>query len=341
MATEQGGLLLGKGAEAPAIPSLDELFARLLSDAWQRRRDAGLISQTEMFRWIHDAGDGLPGVVVDLYGDAARVEFYDDAWQAPSRVLRDCLLDHPRVHSVILVFRDPRGKATSFQVSGKAVGGYRVLTEDGIRYALRLADPDALGTGIFMDHRAGRRRVRAASQGGRVLNLFAHAGAFGNAAWAGGAHRIDQVDAARKCAGWASMNLALNGADPRAHRFMVEDAFKVLRRQKPGKAPYRAVICDPPTTAISPGGKRFLARDHLSDMARMAALGLGEGGLLVLSTNDRHLTSQAILQACEAGIEAAGRSMRSIEALPLPADFPLPDDDERLRPAKGALATLS
>ena len=68
--------------------------------------------------------------------------------------------------------------------------------------------------------------MRQCASGKRVLNCFAHAGAFGVAAAVGGATRVDHLDAARKCAPWAALNMALNGLNPRKHRFLVEDAFK-------------------------------------------------------------------------------------------------------------------
>jgi 23S rRNA G2069 N7-methylase RlmK/C1962 C5-methylase RlmI len=215
-----------------------------------------------------------------------------------------------------------------------------VVQEEGARFAVRLDEKDALGTGIFVDQREGRRWVRAHSRGKRVLNLFSHAGAFGVAAHQGHAHQIDQVDGARKCARWAALNLALNGADPRSHRFMVEDAFKILDRMGKGRATYDVVVCDPPTTAISPGGKRFVAKNELADMAECIGRGLSPGGRLVLSTNDRSLATSQLIALAQQGLRAAGRQVRSREALPLPADIPLPADDERLRPARGVLAEV-
>ena len=204
---------------------------------------------------------------------------------------------------------------------------------------VRVADERAVGSGVFVDQREGRRLVRAAAKGRVVVNLFAHAGAFGVAAAVGGAARVDHVDMAKKCAPWSATNLALNGFDPRGHRFIVDDALQVLANAARKRGGYGVVVCDPPTQAVRTDGSRFVLRHSLEELAEHGCRALDDGGLLLLSCNDRDVAVEAVLAAADAGARAAGRRIKSLVELPLPADC-TSVAALRGRPMRGAVLQL-
>src|SRR6202041_664546 len=119
--------------------------------------------------------------------------------------------------------------APRLPVRGEEAPAEIEILEDGIPYGVRLAD--GLQTGLFLDQRANRRRVREAVSGKRVLNLFAYTCAFSIAAARGGAARTVSVDAAvtaleRGRHGFERAGVACGSA----HTFAAEDAFGWLRR---------------------------------------------------------------------------------------------------------------
>lgn len=310
-----------------------------LEKAAARRRQLFLGSGTDMFRLVHGSQDGLPGLVIDIYASVARIEIYEDTWAAKISQISDFLSDlWPFPSCVCGVLRKARGKIEILHTRGHAPNGH-VVRENALRFWVRSAEADAAGAGLFADHREGRRLVRRAAAGRPVLNLFAHAGAFGVAALAGGASRIDHVDAAKKCAGWSALNLALNGENPRRHRFLIEDAFKVLSRAARKGPQYGVIVCDPPTTAIRPGGKRFVSRDHLPEMSQQACNALLEGGALLLSTNDRSVPVEEILAAAEQGAHVAGRRVAALIEIPRGPDIP-PSDLVHENPMRGIWMVL-
>jgi 23S rRNA (cytosine1962-C5)-methyltransferase len=296
---------------------------------------AALGAGTTAYRLVHDAADGLPGLVIDRYGPVARLELYDVArWRPEVSALTEVLLaEEPALRGVCALTRPRRGRGELWTVAGEVPSAH-VVQEDGWRFFVRVADAGAVGTGLFVDQREGRRLVLARGEGRPMLNLFAHAGGFGVAAAAGGASRVDHVDAARKCAPWAAVNLALNGADPRQHRFLVDDALKVLRRAGRRGPTYGVIVCDPPTTALTPKGERFKAREALGALAADASLALLPEGTLLLSTNDRSVSPAEVAEAAHAGAEAAGRRVRGLEEVAMPPDLP-PGSDPDLRPMRG------
>lgn len=317
----------------------------LVARAAARREEPGvrrrLGTGTDVYRLVHDAVDGLPGVVVDRYGPVARVELYEERLVEEAPALTRALVEAvPSLRGVVALHRPRRGKGRLWIAHGHVPSAH-VVHEDGWRFLVRTADEDAVGTGVFVDQREGRRMARALASGRPGLNLFAHAGGFGVALAAGGASRVDHVDAARKCAPWAAVNLALNGFDPRAHRFLVDDALKVLKRAGKRGPTYGVVVCDPPTTALDPRGKRFLARERLHELAEDACRALLDGGALLLSTNDRGVGVDEVAAAVERGAKAAGRALDEVREVPLGPDLPPSSTDPSLRPMRGVCAILA
>ena len=294
---------------------------------------------TDVVRVVDGEGDGLPGVVIDRYGPVLRVELWAQQWPADLSTHVDQLLRQTGAEAAVGVLRIAAGRSELRTVAG-TIPVAHVVHENGMRFLVRVADKDAVGSGVFVDQRLGRDLVRRHARGRVVVNLFGHAGAFSVAAAVGGAARVMHVDAAKKCAPWAAANLALNGVDPRAHRFVVEDALKVLSRL--AKRPHSAgiIICDPPTQAVRPDGTRFVARAALAEMARDAALALGPGGLLLMSTNDRDVSVEEVEDAVRQGVTSAGRSRFTVDELPLPADI-TSQKDARARPMRGVVIELA
>ena len=287
--------------------------------AVERRRALKLPPFTNVVRYVHEQADHLPRLVVEGYGSWARLEMKDEGYLPWADALGHRLLHHG-FGGVVFVHRTGK-KAVVRPLVGRCPTTL-VVQERGHRYAVRLVDEDAVGTGIFVDLREGRAMAEEAARGRPFLNLFAHAGAYGVAGLCGGASRVDHVDSGKKTASWAALNLALNGADPRQHKFIIDDAFKVLQKRAKRGPTYGVIACDPPTTALRPSGKRFVVRDELDNLARDACAALLDGGLLVLTCNDRNLTTADVERAARAGAALAGRDVDTCLALPLPPDLP-------------------
>jgi 23S rRNA (guanine2445-N2)-methyltransferase / 23S rRNA (guanine2069-N7)-methyltransferase len=166
-----------------------------------------------------------------------------------------------------------------------ATGEFREVEEAGLRFLVNFTD--YLDTGLFLDHRLTRARLRDAAAGKRFLNLFAYTGTASVYAAAGGARATTTLDMSRTYLDWARRNLDLNGfTDRRRHRLLQEDALNWLA--SPVDERYDLVFLDPPTVSRS---KRMsteldLQRDH-ARLIRAVLRRLAPGGLLVFSSNFR------------------------------------------------------
>jgi 23S rRNA (guanine2445-N2)-methyltransferase / 23S rRNA (guanine2069-N7)-methyltransferase len=188
--------------------------------------------------------------------------------------------------------------------------GERVIVEEGgLKFLVNFTD--YLDTGLFLDHRRTRARIRELAGGKRFLNLFCYTGAATVHAAAGGAVSTTSVDMSRTYIDWAKRNMAVNRLEG-AHEFVQEDCLAWLADNRAG--PWDLVFLDPPTFSNSKRMAREfdVQRDH-AELIRATMQRVAPGGLLVFSTNFRRFRMDA------AALEEV--DVRDISRATLPFDF--------------------
>jgi 23S rRNA (guanine2445-N2)-methyltransferase / 23S rRNA (guanine2069-N7)-methyltransferase len=193
-----------------------------------------------------------------------------------------------------------------------SAGRSHTVLESGLRFEVNF--DDYLDTGLFLDHRQTRARLRAAAQGRRFLNLFAYTGTASVYAAAGGAAATTSVDLSRTYLEWARRNLAANGFASAAHQLVQADCRQWLVEQGRAGARFDLIFLDPPTFSNSKrmDGVLDIERDHPELIEGCARL-LAPDGLIVFSTNSRRFRlSPTIAERYE---------LRDISAATLPPDF--------------------
>jgi 23S rRNA (guanine2445-N2)-methyltransferase / 23S rRNA (guanine2069-N7)-methyltransferase len=193
-------------------------------------------------------------------------------------------------------------------------GKFHTVLEDGLRFLVNF--DEYLDTGLFLDHRITRRRLREATAGRRFLNLFAYTGTATVYAVAGGAAATTAVDLSRTYLDWAERNLGLNTGSSKTHpnEFIQADCMEWLRDDARGAERYDVIFLDPPTFSNSKRmqGVLDIERDHPALIDACVRL-LAPGGLLVFSTNAQRFRLDVAL--------AERHAIRDISAATLPQDF--------------------
>ena len=196
---------------------------------------------------------------------------------------------------------------------------FHVVMEGGLQLIVNF--DDYLDTGLFLDHRITRARLREVSAGKRFLNLFAYTGTATVYAAAGGAAATTSVDMSRTYLEWAQRNLARNmGSSPQSpiaraqHEFVQADCVEWLREDARARERYDLIFLDPPTFSNSKRmqGVLDIERDHPMLIDACARL-LTPDGLLIFSTNAQRFRMDPAL--------AERYAMRDISAATLPRDF--------------------
>ena len=196
---------------------------------------------------------------------------------------------------------------------------FHVVLEGGLQFIVNF--DDYLDTGLFLDHRMTRSRLRQTAAGKRFLNLFAYTGTATVYAAAGGATTTTSVDMSRTYLDWAQRNLARNirnaqqSASGRPqHQFVQADCVEWLREDARAGERYDLIFLDPPTFSNSKRmqGVLDIERDHPALIDTCVRL-LAPGGLLVFSTNAQRFRLDPAL--------AERHAVRDISAVTLPRDF--------------------
>jgi 23S rRNA (guanine2445-N2)-methyltransferase / 23S rRNA (guanine2069-N7)-methyltransferase len=189
---------------------------------------------------------------------------------------------------------------------------FHYVLEAGLKF--RVNFDDYLDTGLFLDHRITRARLRDAASGKRFLNLFAYTGTATVYAAAGGAKSTTTVDMSRTYLDWAERNLSINGFHGPAHELVQADCREWLQESASKPTRYDLIFLDPPTFSNSKRmeGVLDIERDHGALIDACGKL-LAADGLLVFSTNaQKFKLDDALL---------ARYNVRDISGPTLPRDF--------------------
>jgi len=189
---------------------------------------------------------------------------------------------------------------------------YHVVTEDGLKFLVNF--DDYLDTGLFLDHRVTRGRLRAAASGRRFLNLFAYTCTATVYAAAGGAASTTSVDMSNTYLNWAQRNFELNGLSPDRNGLVQADCRVWLQEGARSRERYDLIFIDPPTFSNSKRmeGVFDVERDHPEFIDGCVRL-LAPGGLIVFSTNSQRFRLDESL--------SKRYDVRDISGKTLPKDF--------------------
>ena len=257
-------------------------------DAWAERE------RIECFR-VYDADMPEYAFAIDLYGREGR-HVYVQEYAPPKTVneesarerRREALAVLPEVLSVPIQHvhsrvRKPQKGSGQYE-KRESVAERHVVRENGLKFWVNFRD--YLDTGLFLDHRIVRQKLREWAKDTDFLNLFCYTGSATVYAAAGGARSTTSVDLSNTYLDWAHENLLLNNFGGDTHELFREDCLHWLELQSVWGPRFDLIFVDPPTFSNSKrmDGVLDVQRDHVGMIRRSMKL-LRPGGRLVFSTN--------------------------------------------------------
>ena len=284
---------------------------------------------TTAYREINGAADGYPGWIVDRYDKWLSVQHDESASTAAGIGARGPL---PSIHDdntagVYYFSTNPDRSTISttkpILLEGQAAPDVLPVKENGITYHVNL--DESFSTGIFLDQRPQRAWLaRHCDSNTRVLNCFAHCGAFSIAAATAGASTVS-LDLDKKWLDRIQPQMEANGITDfeDRHDCIYGDCFDWLARLGKRGEQYDIVILDPPSTSV--GGKkkkRWSVKQDMDELVALAAPLVKSGGLLWTTTNSASIRIDRFAKMCKKGLDAAGCSDAKLEKIaPMAVDY--------------------
>ncbi len=275
------------------------------------------------YRLVHAEADGLPGLIIDRYGDVLAVQtntagmelLLPDLLQACDEVLKP--------QAVVLrndsPVRNLEGLELYHRVAKGTLAGPVEVEENGARFLADLAEGQK--TGWFYDQRDNRAFMARLARGRRTLDVYTYAGGFGVLAAVAGATEVMAIDRSEHSLGLASDAATLNGVAERC-RFVRSEAFGEMERLAKDGQRFGVVVADPPAFVKSKKDLGAGAKGYRK-MVRLAAALVEPGGFLFAASCSHHMPVELFLEEIRHGLGQAGRTGSVLRAAGAGPDHPV------------------
>lgn len=292
----------------------EDFFRRRIAQALDYRLKAGC--RSDLARLVWSESDGLPGLVVDRYGDILVMQTLTKAMDLRREIIAGLLMELAGAAGVIERNDAPVRIMEGLELrSGLLAGEARAIEVEvsGVRF---LVDPlTGHKTGLYLDQIESYGIVAALAGGRRVLDCFSNQGGFALACAKAGANSVTAVESGAESVARLRENAARNGV---TIDVKPADVFEVLSRG----GEFDLIILDPPsfTKARSKVGE---ALRGYRDLHSRAARCLSKHGLLISFSCSHHVTAQEFEGAIAEGLQGAKRNMRLLRRIGQPLDHPV------------------
>ena len=305
-----------------------DFITRRVRQSLAERQSLIDLADTDSFRLIHGEGDGLPGVVADLYAGYVVLKLYSAGLTPYRHLIVEALKAAlPNLKGILgrdEVARDDveedEGRGSGRMLYGQQVPELIPIKERGATF---LVDAwRGQKTGFFLDQRENRYLIRRLAKDRDVLNCFCFSGGFSVNAALGGARSVFSVDLDPDAIALARENFTRNGLPAEKHDFLAADVFKIIQSFKEEGRKFDLIILDPPAFAKSQRAVEA-AIDGYASLNRQALGLLKPGGLLATASCSARVSPNDFLGAVREAAFKAGVDLALVEERYQPPDHPV------------------
>ncbi len=301
------------------IPS-KKIYNDKIVNAFNQRVFTKVISDhTNCYRLVHGEGDGLPGLIVDVYNGVAVMQAHSIGMhndrQLIATAIKETLFD--AVHSIYYKSQSTLGiKTENEYLLGMGVVPH-VITEHNNKFYVDWEDGQK--TGFFLDQRENRKLLGYMTKGISVLNTFCYTGGFSVYALNAGATLVHSVDASEKAINLTRKNIELNGFDPQLHECFTVDTFDFLKDKKDK---YDLIILDPPAFAKHKDARHQAMKGYQRLNAEAMRV-IKPNGIILTFSCSQVVDKQLFYDTVVSSAIQSGREIKVLQLLGQPADHPV------------------
>ena len=298
-------------------------FRRRIEDAAASRAELGIAEASDAFRLVHAESDGLPGVIVDRYGETAVLQLLSAGAECWRDALADALCALPDIARVWerseADVRELEGlKPRTGLLRGTALACAPVIHEHGLEFQVEIETGHK--TGFYLDQRDNRLLLRKLVHEKDVLDCFCYTGGFAVNALAAGARSVLAVDSSGLALQAARANARANGLTQGA--WMEGDVFQSLRRFRDEGRQFDVIVLDPPKFAPTAAHAERASRAY-KDINLLAFKMLRRGGFLMTYSCSGGVSAELFQKIVAGAALDAGADARIEAWLHAAADHPV------------------
>ena len=298
----EDGKILGTAYVNPQTLICARLISRkanlkLGSNFFKERLSTALVLREKLFdkpyyRLIFGESDGLPGLVIDRFGDVLSLQITTAGIEQRKEILLGVLVELLNPTAIILKNdngqRQLEGLSQESEIAYGELPDSLIIEENGAQFKIDIIEGQK--TGWFYDHRSSRAQLASLSKNQRVLDLFSYTGAWGIPAALAGATEVTCVDASEGALTLAKENAVLNNVADRMH-FERSDVFDFLKQARLDNQLYDIIVLDPP--ALIKRKKDFkLGYEAYRRLNHLALQVLSKNGILISASCSFHLSRE-------------------------------------------------
>jgi len=305
-----------------------DFYTEKISTAAQQRTHINIQSSTtNAYRLIHGEGDGLPGLIVDMYNGVAVVQAHSHGMHNDREKIAEAIkaVFDESVNAVYyknqLSPTQNSGERSAGNTRGEYLLGMSVVPHTILEHNHKfLVDwEEGQKTGFFLDQRENRMLLATYAMNRAVLNTFCYTGGFSVYAAQAGAALVHSVDSSERAVDMARKNMQLNGFDPTQHLCYTEDVFDFLK-DKEGK--YDLIILDPPAFAKHKDSKHQAMKGY-QRLNLEAIKKIRPGGIIFTFSCSQVVDRQLFYDTVVSSAIQSGREIKVLQHLSQPADHPV------------------
>ena len=298
-----------------------DIWHSKIKHAYDLRKKVMVNSEsTTLYRLINAEGDGFPGLIVDVYGETAVLQFHGAGmYQHRSEI----------ANALKMVMGD--GLKAIYDKSGEKIKGVPnaqneyvfgekgndIALEHGIQFQIDWEKGQK--TGFFIDQRENRKLLGELSQGKKVLNTFCYSGGFSLYALKNGANLVHSLDSSASALTLVENNIQLNNLDTAKHKLIQADAVEYMKNIEED---YDIIVLDPPAFAkhLSAKHKAIQGYRRINEAALRQ---IKPGGILFTFSCSQVIDKQQFTSILLASSISVGRTVKILHQLHQGADHPI------------------
>ncbi len=299
--------------------NVEDCFVQRIANAILLRKQLGLFdsAHTNSFRLVHGEGDGLPGLIVDVYAETAVIQPHSKGMYQIRKLLSEIIVQQAagRIKSVY----NKAASSSGFEQKDEVLFGDKAdeeIVEHGNKFFVDIAHGQK--TGFFIDQRENRKLLGDYVHGKRVLNTFCYSGGFSVYALKAGAAYVDSVDASAKAIELTDKNIALNNQT--THQSHVGDVFDFLAASETGN--YDVIVLDPPAFAKHHSAKHQAIQAY-KRLNAMAMKRIAPSGIVFTFSCSQAIDAGLFEGAVTAAAIEARRDVKILHRVTQPPDHPV------------------